>query len=159
MNDRDRELYNFLKKAGAATYAGGGLYEKEPERSGFYELVYEEGNYHYRDSYTGHFRSWGSELVRLDEKPVWNTLYGGGMVKGQESLTRDTFKFLKTCFKHSDNRKMLFRGPEYLRLGDWRYYYEQVGDIEEFHGYERILHGKTTVFTHRIIGGKIISKK
>ena len=73
-------LNKFLERAADATYAGGGERERDPERQGFVELVYEEGDWNYRDSYVGFARSWGTELVRYQGEPVWNTLYGGGLV-------------------------------------------------------------------------------
>lgn len=158
MEQSDFDLLKFIFKAGENTYAGGGLYEKEPERDGFHELIYEEGDYFYRDSYIGFYRSWGTEVVRFQGKPIWNTLYGGGMVEGKEELARETFKFLKTCLTRKDSKSQLFRGPEFLRLGEWRYYYDQDGNVNYFHGHEHITYSKKKVFTHEIIGGKIISK-
>lgn len=152
-------LYAFIKKAGDNTYAGGGRYEENPEREGFRELVYEDGDYYYRDSFTGWIKSWGTEIVRYKGQPVWNTLYGGGMVEGKEDLSRETFKFLKTALSAEDPKLLLFRGPKQMRLGDWRYHYEQEGDIKEFHGEEKITYQKQTVFTHRIIGGIVQEKK
>lgn len=152
------KLYAFIKKAGDSTYAGGGRYEKNPERENFKELIYEEGDFHYRDSYTGYLRSWGSEVVRFKQELVWNTLYGGGMIKGKEDLSRETFKFLKTALTAEDPKLVLFRGPKQMRLGDWRYTYHQEGDLGQFHGYEEITYQKQPVFTHRIIGGLIVNK-
>ena len=53
------KLHEFVSKAGAATYAGGGKEEDNPQRPGFKELVYMEGDFSYRDSYTGFTRSRG----------------------------------------------------------------------------------------------------
>lgn len=149
------DLYAFIKKASNDTYAGGGLYEKNPERAGYKELIFEEGDYHYRDSYTGYLRSWGSEIVRYRGVPVWNTLYGGGMIEGCEHLARKTFKFLKTALTAEDPKLQLFRGPRQMRVGDWRYYYNQQGDLEQFKGSEKITYQNQPVFTHEIIGGRI----
>ena len=53
-----KQLNRFLGKAMLETYAGDGVKVKS-QRSGFKELEYKEGDWYYRDSYTGFFRSWG----------------------------------------------------------------------------------------------------
>src|SRR3989344_2504245 len=135
-----KTLDQFLQKATAATYAGGGGYEKKSQRPGYYELTFKDGDWFYRDSYTGHYRSWGTELVRFKGKPVWNALYGGGMAVGLDPLAKTW---------HS------FRGPKSLTRGDWQYRYQQQGDIKMFSGYEEIRFKGKVVFSHRIIGGLI----
>ena len=52
------EVNDFFGRATAATYAGSGP-RVASERSGFQELVFEDGDWSYRDSYTGDIRSRG----------------------------------------------------------------------------------------------------
>src|SRR3990167_4372346 len=80
-----QELFDFVDRAGKATYAGGGKYEENPERPGFFELVYnEELPWYYRDSYTGHSRSGGQEIVRFNDKPIWWSGYDEISYKGEK---------------------------------------------------------------------------
>lgn len=151
------ELFAFIDKAGKATYAGGGTYV-EPERPGFRELAYEQGDFSYRDSYTGFYRSRGTEVVRWKGKPVWSSLYGGGMTAGNEQFAADTFTFLKHVMLYDEPGFDSFRGPHLYSEGEWEYVYTQEGDTTEFFGYEEIRYQKKTVFTHRIMGGHIIQK-
>ncbi|OGE14073.1 hypothetical protein A2111_01140 [Candidatus Daviesbacteria bacterium GWA1_38_6] len=44
------QIYAFIDRAGKATYAGGGAESEQPERSGFKELEYAEGEWSYIDS-------------------------------------------------------------------------------------------------------------
>lgn len=151
------KLQEFIHKAGAATYAGGGKPEKAPERKGFTELIYQDGDFSYRDSYTGFIRSRGMEVVRYKNTPVWSSLYGGGMAEGNEKLANETFNFLVKCLianKDFDS----FRGPDNLKEDGWEYKYQQQGNVEEFNGYEEIYFQGNLVFFHRIIGGTIKSK-
>jgi len=150
-----KNLYEFIVKASAATYAGGAKPEKRPERSGFLELVFREGDFYYRDSYTGFCRSRGMEVVRFKGKPIWSSSYGGGMVKGKEKLAEKTFNFLKTAMLAKDISFQSFRGPKLLKEGDWKYQYQQSGNVEEFSGYEKIFYKNQLVFFHKIIGGEI----
>lgn len=147
------KLKKFLDISSDSTYAGGGKYEEHPQRPGFYELVYKEGDFEYRDSYTGHSRSTGQEIVRFKDIPIWSSGYGGGMIKGKESLADETFSFLKKALRIPESEFSSFRGPHELKDGDWQYKYDQKGDIEEFSGYEEIFYQGDLVFFHRLQGG------
>lgn len=155
--DKER-LCQFINRAGKATYAGGGAFVENPEKPDFKELTYDEKELSYRDSYTGHFRSRGMEVVRENRVPIWASLYGGGMVEGKEDLASETFSFLKKALSASEEGFQSFRGPHEFEDGDWRYTYTQEGDVEEFNGYEEIHFKGEMVFYHRIIGGNIKHK-
>lgn len=154
-----KELYLFIVKASQAIYPTGGPREKQPERAGFTELTFSEGDFDYRDSWTGFYRSRGMELVRFKNTTVWASLYGGGMIKGKKKLANETFTLLKKAFLAKPKHTQSFRGPKRLKEDDWEYKYSQAGDIEEFSGYEEILHKGKVVFFHRIIGGIIKHKQ
>lgn len=150
-------IFEFRNRAMAAGYAGNGTYEKIPERSGFKELTYSEGNWFYRDSYCGWFQSRGMEVVRYNQTPIWAATYGGGVVKKDRELTRKIFKFLKQALAVDNKGFASFRGPLNMKIGKWEYQYIQEGDIEEFKGTEKILYQNQSVFYHQIIGGVIVS--
>lgn len=152
------DLIHFIDAASLAAYAGGGTVEKDPERPGFKELIYEDGDWSYRDSYTGFIKSRGMEVVRYQGEPVWSALYGGGMLKDNKELVRACFKFLKQALSVNNKGFVSFRGPGEMRLGEWEYVYEQEGDVEDFKGYEEIWHKEEIVFFHRVIGGMIVHK-
>lgn len=153
-----RRLFDFINRAGKATYVVGGKREEKPERDGFIEWVYSEGDFEYRDSFTGYYRSRGMEVVREKGVPVWSSMYGGGMIEGREDLAERTFDFLKKAMSADEEDFDSFRGPQNFIDEDWEYRYKQEGDINEFHGYEEIHHKGEMVFWHRIIGGKVKHK-
>lgn len=148
-----QNLFDFVDRAGKATYAGGGSYEESPERTGFFELTYEESPLSYRDSYSGHVRSGGQEIVRENGKPIWSSGYGGGMVDGKKDLSNDTFEFLKKALSQDEEGFDSLRGPHEFIDGDWKYTYTQEGDISDFYGYEEISYKGEKVFWHRAVGG------
>lgn len=150
-----QKLLEFYQKAALNTYIGGGAYEKVTERPDFRELVFIEGDWFYRDSYTGVTRSWGTEVIRFENKPVWCAEYGGGMILGKEQMADDTFKLLVEAMSHKPKDIFSARGPNVFQKGEWKYSYQQEGEIENFHGYERIEYKGELVFEHRIIGGII----
>ncbi len=156
-----KELNGFLGRATTKTYAGSGP-EIDTQRPGFIELEYKEGDWHYRDSYAGFFRSWGQEVVRYKGKPIWTQLYGGGMEKAYISNTQfahQTFQFLKKAMSSGEKSGMFQpRGPERFRQGDWKYTSTWDGDINTFIGSEKITYKGKTVFTHSFLGGIFIVK-
>lgn len=151
------QLHAFLSEASKATYAGDGA-EAESQRKGFKELEYRDGDWHYRDSYTGFFRSWGQEVIWYQDKPVWNSLYGGGMVEkfhGDREFAKRTFEFLRKALRQKES-KFQPRGPEKFAENGWQYECKMQGDIKEFQGSERIVYKGDIVFTHDFIGGAVI---
>ncbi|OGE18157.1 hypothetical protein A3F00_04050 [Candidatus Daviesbacteria bacterium RIFCSPHIGHO2_12_FULL_37_11] len=76
--------------------------------------------------------------MRFKEKPVWASMYGGGMLNGKEELADKTFDFLKKAMSIDEEDFLSLRGPRELKDGEWRYKYDQDGDIFEFSGYEEI---------------------
>jgi len=156
---RSPEFAEFLVRAKKETYAGGGE-EISPQRPGFTELVYEEGDYSYRDSYSGFYQAPGQEVVYFQGKPVWAMAYSGGMkteFHGDEALAKKTFGFLKKCLSQVEENEP-FRGPKEHSEGDFSYQMEVEGDVNDFSGEERIFYKGKEVFHQRFIGGMIIQK-
>ena len=156
MDKELKELNQFLGKAMLSTYAGGGK-ETKPQRAGFRELECQEGKWRYRDSYSGHYQSWGQETIWLNGKPYWTQLYGGGMEPdclNDKEMDRKCFEFLKKSLSAGEKKESFQpRGPKRLQDGDFQYECEWNGDIEKFSGYEKIFYGKRLVFTHHFLGG------
>jgi len=110
---RSPEFAEFLVRAKKETYAGGGE-EVSPQRPGFKELEYKEGDWYYRDSYSGFYQAPGQEVVYFQGKPVWAMAYSGGMKKefhGDEALAKKTFGFLQKCLSQVE---VFRRGKDFL---------------------------------------------
>ena len=110
----NEQLYNFIDKAGKATYAGQGKEAEKPERPGFTEFEYTDADFSYRDSYAGETRSRGMEIVRYKGKPVWASAYGGGIIEGKEYLDPGIINILKKALAKDEEGFMSFRGPHEL---------------------------------------------
>lgn len=151
-------LYKFIQKAGRSTYATSGVESVSYDKNGFKELNFKEGDYLYKDTYTGFFRSRGMEIVTLKNTPIWSASYGGGMMVDGADFAIKTFDFLKLAFLTDEAGFQTFRGPHLLQKDKWVYKYKQDGDIEEFSGYEEIYFEEKLVFFHRMIGGLIKQK-
>jgi len=150
------KLNKFIGQATLNTYAGDGE-EIKPSEPGFHELEYKEGDFYYKDSYGGHFQSWGRETVWYKNKPVWTSLYGGGLEKkyfGDKEFSHQTFEFLKKAMSAGEKQEEFQpRGPKEFEEGDWRYQVKWNGDITKFSGHEDILYKGEVVFSHDFIGG------
>jgi hypothetical protein len=156
-----QELNNFLGKATINTYAGGGV-EVDPEEAGFKELDYRDGDWYYKDSYTGFSQSWGREVIWYKQKPFWTQIYGGGMIEKYQNdikFAHETFDFLKKALSAGEKQKDFQpRGPKGFLDNDWEYFCKWHGDITRFEGHEEILFKKEVVFTHDFLGGLIVAK-
>ena len=150
-------LFQFVDLAGKSTYASGKPPLAQSERQDFVEYDFAMGDWSYRDSYTGHTRSAGQEVVRFQNEIVWTNSYCGGMTEGNESLAEQTYAFLKKALSQEDETKSL-RGPKSFTEDNWQYQYKQEGGIGNFSGYEEIFYQEKLVFFHRTIGGYIDNK-
>lgn len=152
-------LISFLIRAKSQTYAGGGK-EIAPQRPDFKELEYKEGNWEYRDSYTGFYFAPGQEVVRFKGQPIWIMAYSGGMnpeYHGNMIFAKQTFIFLKKALLRAGKSKP-FRGPENFREGDYEYRNSTEGDVKDFKGTERIFYKGKEVFRQHYMGGLILPK-
>ncbi|MEI8143563.1 MAG: DUF5680 domain-containing protein [Candidatus Berkelbacteria bacterium] len=151
------ELKKFLFNANAKGYAGGGK-EVLPQRPGFSELEYVEGDYLYHDSYCGHYFAPGQEIVYYKNKPIWAMAYAGGMkfkFHDDENTTHESFLFLKKALLAMDPEKP-YRGPAQYIDGEFKYISVLDGDIKDFVGNEKIYKGDELIFEQNFIGGIIV---
>ena len=153
--------FGFLTKAKRNSWAGNGK-EVEPQRPGFKEFEFSEGDWNYRDSYVGYYCAPGQEIVRLKEQPIWAMSYDGGMHEEYQrdlDFAKQTFSFLKEVLSNV-NEGRPFRGPHFMQKDNhkWRYTSTVQGDIRRFRGNEIIIFKKQEVFAQDFIGGLIIPK-
>jgi Domain of unknown function (DUF5680) len=152
-----QELNRFIGRASRATYASGGG-EVAPWRKGFKELEHREGDWYYRDSYTGSLRSWGQEVIWYKDEPVWSCLYGGGMSSENMNAASatETFDFLKKALLAGEKEGIFQpRGPVDFQDGEWAYHCNLNGDSTLFRGDEHISRNGIVVFTHNFFGGVV----
>ncbi|MFH1188971.1 MAG: DUF5680 domain-containing protein [bacterium] len=161
MKDILIQLNHFLGQATLRTYAGNGP-TIDPAEPGLKELEFSDGDWYYKDSYTGFFQSWGREVIWHTDKPIWNQLYGGGMVPtfhDNPEFAHETFSFLKKALSDGDKiTSFQPRGPKQFTDNEWEYICEWNGDITRFAGHEKILFKNEIVFTHDFFGGLILSR-
>ncbi|MEK6959379.1 MAG: DUF5680 domain-containing protein [archaeon] len=155
-----KELARFLVKAKVNTYASHNSDKIIPQRPGFDELVFSEGDLSYRDSYSGFYFAPGQEVAYFKGNPIWVMAYSGGMDKRfhcNELFAKQTFGFLKEALKLV-KVSAPFRGPKKLKKGDFEYVNSVKGKINSFVGNEKIYYKSKKVFEQDYIGGLIIQR-
>ena len=152
-----KRLKKFLFEANKHGYAGNPK-EIASQRPGFEELEYAQGDWYFRDSYSGHYFAPGQEVVYFKGEPVWAMAYAGEMrfgYHGKEGFAHQTFAFLKEALLTMDPEKP-YRGPKKFEQDDWRYESKISGDVRDFTGNEKIYLKNKIVFEQSFIGGVIV---
>jgi len=117
-NFTQQQLFDFVDLAGKSTYAAGKDLEIKSERKDFIEYLFSQDQWSYLDSYTGHTKSAGQEIVRLHGEIVWTNSYCGGMTEGNESLSNETFTFLIEALSQPAEFQSK-RGPAQYKKDNW----------------------------------------
>ncbi len=146
-------LQEFLVKAKIHTYASAGEGGERNLDDGSKELIYEEGEWKYRDRYFGSDRFIGEEIVWQNGVVAWAMNYYGGVTADEVSAEK-VYEFLKKALRQVEKDRP-FRGPLELKEGAWEYHNENEGTIDDFKGREKILYREELVFELIYHGGAI----
>ena len=144
----DKNIIAFLIKAKQATYAGKGA-ETTSSREKSHDLIFEDGDLMYYDTYLGGSKFAGEEALWISKEPYWSMNYVGRVTGGDFSGD-----FLKEALLHVPEDKP-FRGPKQYVSGDYRYDCDVEGDIEWFWGKETISFKGVQVYECLFHGGLI----
>lgn len=143
------EIIKFLIKAKKNTYAGNSLEEQVSSRPNSHDLIYEEGNLKYIDTYLGGERFIGEEAVFINNEAVWGMNYNGIEINDKFSSI-----FLKQALSMV-NEDMPYRGQSKFQDGDYTYICEINGSFEYFSGKEIIYFQDEKCFECCFSGGII----
>lgn len=144
----EKNTVSFLIKAKRATYAGKGA-ETTSSREKSHDLIYQDEDYMYYDTYLGTGKFAGEEALWIKGTPHWSMNYIG-RVTG-ENFSGD---FLKEALLLIPEEKP-FRGPDYYSNGDYTYKCEISGDFEWFQGKEIICYRGSQVYECLFHGGLV----
>lgn len=144
----DEKIIDFLCRAKKATYANKNA-AKTSSRPNSSDLLYEEGELKYIDTYLGGERFAGEEALWCNDIPFWSMNYVGRIVA--EGFSGD---FLKECLAQVP-KEYPYRGPLVYQNGEYKYHCVINGDFEWFNGYEEIFYNDLKVFECLFHGGSI----
>jgi hypothetical protein len=149
------ELAHFLVKVKRATHASQSddATVKNVLPAGTHQLEFSEGNFFYRDIYAGDSMFAGQEIVYYAGKPVWSMSYTGEI---PTTVARaDVGKAVRLLHKAPMNvsEDIPYRGPRWIREGEFVYVNHPGGSFASFFGDEVIRHVRTALYTLHYEGG------
>jgi hypothetical protein len=148
-----RELQDFIVRAKAASYVGGG--EPAPScRPGSHDLAFAEGRFTYLDSYFGGTDFAGQELISRDGEPVWAENYFGRILRDDLITGAGTGALIREALSALYAEGRFLGGYRYERDG-LTYIDMSEGDASGFFGYEEIRRGDIRLYELRYCGGLI----
>lgn len=148
-------LDQFLVNAKTSAYASGA--EEKKIKDGSKELVYEEGDFRYRDRYFGFNPFCGQEIVWQKGEAIWAMNYHGQIIlnAADTAWAKSVYGFLRKALKKVTNDRP-FRGPAYFQDGEFRYINSEItGDVSRFNGTERIFYAIREIYKLYFHGGLI----
>ncbi len=143
-----KDIIEFLIKAKKSTYAGKGN-ETVSTRPNSHDLIYQEDNYMYYDTYLGGEQFSGEEALWIDNIPFWSMNYMGRVIG--DNFSGD---FLKEALLLVPYDKP-YRGLESYQNGDYSYKCNVNGTFDWFQGYEEIFYQDNKIYECYFHGGKI----
>jgi hypothetical protein len=149
------DLEAFIVRAKSATYVGTGP-PGEPSRLGSHDLVFETGDWLYRDSYFGGTDFLGQETVWFQGEPVWAENYYGYIVRP------DLIDAIRAGATIKAALSAMYQQARFLGGFDWagthgHYQDHSSGDVSHFHGREVILVSGVEAYALDYCGGLIKS--
>jgi hypothetical protein len=130
-------LEDFIVRAKAATYVGGGAF-RPSSRPGSHDIGYEEDGWRYLDSYFGGADFIGEETVWRGDVPTWAMNYYGRILKPEliDAAAAGSVIRQALAAMYEEGR---FLGGFERQVGRCLYRDASEGGVESFTGLERIL--------------------
>ena len=147
------QLNNFIVRAKAATYVGGGEASASC-RPGSHDLQFRAGAFHYWDSYFGGADFIGEEVVYFEDKPIWAMNYYGRLHAPDRITAEETGQMIKRSLSRLYQQNRFLGGFEYTDGRD-TYHDNNEGDVTSFTGKEWIDRDGVRVYELVYHGGLI----
>src|SRR3989338_3341805 len=150
------DLEQFIVKAKSNGWVGvvkGGK-KIGASRKGSYDITYDEGDFHYHDSFVGFSDFCGQEHVTYKNDPVWSMVYYGYLLDPKKFSGNQAVEVLQEALSHMYGEKRFLGGFVY-KDGDFEYRDMNLGDYQRFNGVEKILRQGTLVYELIYCGGVV----
>lgn len=146
-------LRQFLVEVNQAGYACGKKTELIKEADGSTTILYESEPWRSDDNFFGG-ESYGGRLAILCEKQaVWIMVYYGWAEPG-EDIAEAVYEVLRGALSKMP-KDYPFRGPQKYYLGEYTYTNIWSGELEQFSGSEKIIHGDKMIYKADYLGGLV----
>jgi hypothetical protein len=153
MTTMTAQLNDFIVKAKAATYVGGGEASASC-RPGSHDLQFRAGAFHYWDSYFGGADFIGEEVVYFEEQPIWVMNYYGRLLVPDRITAEESGQMIKKSLSRLYLQNRFLGGFEYTDGRD-TYHDTNEGDVTSFTGKEWIDRDSIRVYELVYHGGLI----
>jgi hypothetical protein len=148
-----QQLSDFIVRAKAATYVGGG--EKSPScRPQSHDLQFNESPFAYLDSYFGGADFIGEEVVYFEGTPVWAMNYYGRILEPETITPAETGQIIQKSLSQMYRQGRFLGGFEHTIEND-TYIDTSEGEVDAFTGKEWILRSNKRVYELVYHGGLI----
>lgn len=125
-----------------------------PSREGSSDIVYDEADYHYHDSFVGFSDFCGQEHVAHRGEPVWSMVYYGYLVD-EKLLSGTRAAELLTVALSKMYEEGRFLGGFSFVDGEYEYRDMNFGDYKRFNGMEKIYVGGKLAYELAYTGGVV----
>ena len=125
-----------------------------PSKIGSYDIIFDDGDFHYHDSFVGLSDFCGQECVTLSGEPIWSMAYQGYLLKPDEFTGEDAIRVLKPALGKM-YREGRFLGGISSHIGEAEYRDINDGDYKRFSGTEQIWNKGKLVYELRYFGGLV----
>lgn len=145
------EFVQFLIQAKKNTYAGDGTLAA-PSRPASKDLIFQQGDYMYLDTYLDSVDFIGEEAVWHRQKPLWAMNYYGIM------LTDEIPEGFSHCLKGALQNVPVeapYRGPARFQDGPFEYTCQWKGGLDRFEGTEQIRLDGAVIYQLTFHGGSL----
>ena len=150
----NQSLYDFIIRAKAATYVGGGQHAPAC-RPGSHDLKFDDGDWAYLDSYFGGRDFIGEEVVYYQGKPVWAMNYYGHILRADLLTPAQAGQVIQASLSKMYSEGRFLGGFEYYHEG-FTYIDASEGSVISFRGREYISFRGETAYELFYHGGLIV---
>ncbi|MCK5021657.1 MAG: hypothetical protein KAR54_00205 [Candidatus Pacebacteria bacterium] len=150
------KLEKFIIKAKANGWVGT---EKRGEkikssREGAFDIIYNEGDYHYHDSFVGFSDFCGMEHITYKKEPVWSMAYYGYLLEPDMFSGDEAVDILKDALGEM-YKQGRFLGGDVFKKGKFEYRDMNFGGYKKFNGVEKIYMDGKLVYELIYFGGLV----
>lgn len=129
--------------------------KKEASRRGSHDITYDEGDFHYHDSFVGFSDFCGQEHVTYKNEPAWSMVYYGYLLEPKKFTGDEAVTVLLKALPKMYQDEHRFLGGFHFKDGSYEYRDMNLGDYKRFNGVEKIFKNGELVYELIYCGGTV----
>jgi len=123
-------------------------------RKGSFDIIYDDGYFHYQDSFVGFSDFCGQEHVTEKNEPVWSMVYYGYLLQPAKFTGDEAVTVLKHALSKMYSKNRFLGGFCHVE-GPYEYRDMNFGDYRRFNGIEKIFMNSELVYELIYCGGTV----